>query len=111
MKLLRIYIAAPYSSAPAANTDAAIAIGELLHNLGFVPYVPHMSFLWDQRYPHSYAEWLAYDLHWLRVCEAVFRMPVESVGADGEVAEAERLGIPVFTDVDALRAWGVSQNS
>lgn len=107
MKPIRVFMSGPYSSSPAANTDAAIAVAELLHSLGFVPFIPHLSHFWNERYPHPYADWLAYDLHWLRMCDAVFRMPGDSSGADGEVAEARRIGIPVFTDIDELRKFGL----
>lgn len=69
---------------------------------GLVPFVPHLTMLWDAISPHPYADWLAYDLHWLRVCHAVLRLPGESNGADKECEEAERLGIPVFHSLDAI---------
>ena len=50
-------------------------------------------------------EWLAIDLAWVAVCEAVVRLPGESGGADMETAEARRLGIPVFESVAELVAW------
>jgi hypothetical protein len=35
----------------------------------------------------------------LQHCDAVLRLPGESAGADLDVATAERLGLPVFSDV------------
>lgn len=96
----RVYVAGPYSSDPVRNTREAIDTGNHLLVLGFMPLIPH-----GQQYPHAFAEWIAYDLVWLRQCEAIYRMPGPSPGADMETAEAKRLGIPVFTRIDDLRAW------
>jgi hypothetical protein len=35
----------------------------------------------------------------LQHCDAVLRLPGESVGADQDVATAERLGLPVYYDI------------
>lgn len=43
--------------------------------------------------------WLTMDLEIVRRCDAVVRLPGESTGADGEVAHAKQLGIPVFSSV------------
>lgn len=55
----------------------------------------------------SHADWLAVDLAWVAVSDAVLRLPGESTGADIEMAEALRLGIPVFTSIPDLlgTAW------
>ena len=46
-------------------------------------------------------------LEQMRRCDAVFLMPgwELSEGARGEKAEAEKLGIPVFTDFNQLKSW------
>lgn len=46
--------------------------------------------------------WLEMDLEMVRRCDAVLRLPGESVGADGEVACAEACAIRVFHSVEAL---------
>jgi hypothetical protein len=84
------------------NTYRAIQAADELAEMGFVPFVPHLAHLWHTVSPHPYEFWLAYDLHWLRLCHAVLRLPGESDGADREVAEAVRLGIRVFTSTQAL---------
>ena len=102
----KVYIAGPYSKPdPCVNTRAAILAGERAWAAGFVPFVPHLTHLWHTVSPRPYEDWLAYDLHWLRCCDAVWRLPGESGGADEEVAEAARLGIPVFLSFEALAAW------
>lgn len=101
----KIYVAGPYSSSPQANTDNAVDVGELISLLGGDPFIPHLSHYRDVRHWHPYDFYIGEDLRWLAACDALFRIPGESKGADGEIAEAERLGIPVFHDLDALRAW------
>jgi hypothetical protein len=56
-------------------------------------------------HPHAYETWLTLDLIWLATCDAVWRLPGVSAGADREVAEAQRLGLPVWTTLAAVRAW------
>ena len=53
----------------------------------------------------THSDWLAVDFAWIRVCDAVLRLPGESVGADMETAEAKRLGIPVFESIDDIVRW------
>lgn len=49
--------------------------------------------------------WLTMDLEIVRRADAVLRLPGESAGADGEVAEAVRVGRPVFNSVEEVLAW------
>lgn len=72
---------------------------------GFVPFCPHWSHFQHTFSPLPYVDWIEYDLHWLRTCDALLRLPGESAGADGEVAEAKRLGIPVFFSIPSLTTW------
>lgn len=53
----------------------------------------------------THGDWLAIDFAWIKTCYAVLRLPGEDVGADAEVAEANRLGIPVFDRVVDLVEW------
>lgn len=51
--------------------------------------------------------WLAGALEQLRRCDAVLCVPgwEKSEGAKGEIALAQELGIPVFTDVKETQTW------
>lgn len=101
-----VYVAGPYTKPdPCVNTRAAILVGEELWKAGFIPFVPHLTHLWHTVSPRPYQDWLDYDMHWLRVCHALLRFPGESSGADKEVAEAHRLGIPVFYSVADVISW------
>lgn len=100
---LRIYVAGPYTKPdPCINTREAILIGNALWNAGFAPFIPHLSHLWHTVTPQPYAMWLHYDLQWLTCCDALFRIPGESSGADKEVAFARDHNIPVFTSIQEL---------
>jgi hypothetical protein len=93
----RVYVAGPYTQGDVAeNVRAAILAADWLAQQGCVPFCPHLSHFWHLLNPHPYEFWLAQDLAWLAVCDALVRLPGPSAGADGEVAEARRLGLPVF---------------
>lgn len=57
----------------------------------------------------THADWLKIDFEYIYRCDALLRLPGESVGADAEVAEAMRIGIPVFGSIDDLIAWSKDQ--
>jgi len=97
-----IYVSGPYTSNPDENTAEAIRIGNELWELGFVPFIPHLTHFWHKQIPRPYDDWLAMDLKWLTKCDAVFRLPGESSGADMECVFARKLGLLVFHDVDSL---------
>jgi hypothetical protein len=103
----RIYLAGPIGPAQGREERIAEAIGwaERLRKLGLAVFVPHCFAGWYQSFDLTYDECMALDAVWLRQCEALFRMPGRSPGADKEVLLARELGLPVFTDVEALRHW------
>lgn len=103
---LKVYIAGPYTKPdPCVNTRQAILVADELLSKGLIPFVPHLSHFWHTLSPKSHREWLRYDLHWVRVCDCLLRLPGESTGADMEVEEANRQGIMVFDSVELLIAY------
>jgi hypothetical protein len=99
----KVYLAGPYSKGdPLQNTLKAMTVGEAVVDMGGVPFIPHLSHYRHEQNPRPYQYWIEEDLEWLPVCHALYRIPGESPGADGEVAEAERLGIPVFYSLEEL---------
>jgi hypothetical protein len=103
---IKVYLAGPYSRPDCVeNTHNTIKAADRLWAAGLVPYVPHLSLAYHLVSPKPYADWLAYDLHWVAACDALLRLPGESAGADGEVRHAEELGIPVFLDESELVRW------
>ena len=103
---MRVYIAGPYTKGDVVvNTRTAILAGQAVLARGHTPFVPHLTHFWHFLVPGEYEQWLALDLGWLEVSEALIRLPGESSGADREVERAHALGIPVFYNVhDFLEA-------
>lgn len=98
---MRVYIAGPYTKPdPIRNTQIAISYADELLKLGHTPFVPHLTMLWHLVSPKKLEEWYAIDLPWIAACDALVRIPGESTGADKEVQEANRLGIPVYIGVE-----------
>jgi len=100
-----IYVAGPYSQGCVEdNVLEALRIGNLIMLAGHAPEIPHLSHHHHSRYPHDYNDWLAVGLAKLRRCDYVYRIPGYSAGADAEVIEALRLGIPVICTEEELIA-------
>jgi hypothetical protein len=115
-----IYIASPYTKGdPCVNTHFQMRMfDELLTDGVVLPYVPLWSHFQHTAFPRPYRDWIDYDLAIIRTmgfagclrldatCPALpdYRVS-ESSGADGEVAEFARMGLPVFYDKGALYAW------
>ncbi len=100
-----VYVAGPYAIGDhAVNVDRAMLAGNELFRRGFVPFVPHLSHFWDAAYPKSFEDWMEIDLAILSRCDALLRLPGESVGADREVAKAKSWYMPVFDSIDELEA-------
>lgn len=101
-----VYLAAPYTHGdPVANTHAVVTAATDLVRRGLCwPVVPHLSLLWHAITPLPYETWMAMDMALLARCDGVYRLlpDTPSPGADREIAEAHRRGIPVFTDRAAL---------
>lgn len=101
-----VYIAGPYTHPdPVENTNKAIRVGDYLRELGYTPYIPHLSLLWHMVCPHEPDYWYKYDLEWLAKCDCLLRLSGESWGADQEVNFAFEHRIPIFQSVDEVVAW------
>ena len=105
---MRIYVAGPYRLGDvAANVRWAMDAGTALLAMGHAPFVPVLNHYWNLHAPHPERTWLDLDLAWLRVSDAVLRLPGHSEGADCECELARALEIPVFgslSDVPATSA-------
>lgn len=101
----KVYVAGPYSSHPEANLDVALNVSDAIVDMGADPYIPHLCHYRHARRPRHYDYWIAEDLRWLLVCDALYRIPGFSRGADMEVAVARWRGIPIFEDMESLRGW------
>ena len=103
---MRIYVSGPYTGHEGQNVRRAIDAGEQLLAMGHAPYIPHLNLMWELAYPnHTYEDWLALDMAWVSVCDALVRLPGPSEGADREVALARKIGIPVWTLEEGTCGW------
>jgi nucleoside 2-deoxyribosyltransferase len=102
-----IYIAGPYTNPdPVQNTHEAIRFGlQVYKDTGCPVIIPHLTMTAHLVEPHEVAFWYEFDLEQLAHCDAVFRMPGRSTGADAEVTEAQRLGIPVYEQESFLYSF------
>jgi hypothetical protein len=116
MKKMRIYIAGPITKGDLCdNINRANEVFLALAKAGFAPMCPHWSCFsgvaWKgtilgteevvsvaKANPTSltHADWLAIDLSWLQMADALLRLPGESTGADMEEAHAKMLCMPIF---------------
>jgi uncharacterized protein DUF4406 len=109
--IARVYIAGPYTKGDVAiNVRNAYEAASRLADLGFAPFVPHATHFWHLLSPRPYEFWLALDAEFLPFCEAVLRLPGQSNGADKEVDLAQKLRIPVFTEINELTKHFKIQN-
>ena len=101
-----IYVAGPYTKGDVVlNVRNAILAADKLAQVGYVPFVPHLSHFWHLLCPRPIEFWYQYDLAWLELCDCLLRLPGESVGADLEVRRAKDLGIPIYWSLEeALEA-------
>ena len=98
-----IYVSAPFTKGDQLQNvrDACLA-GDKLIELGYHPYVPHCTALWHCISPKTFNQWIQIDSVLLARCDAVLRLPGESVGADIEIELAKRLNIPVYYGIEEL---------
>lgn len=92
---MRVYVAGPISSDPFEGVTRGSAMGRKMFVDGLAPFVPHFDAFWFLP-EGNWNAYLEYDIEYVSVCDAVFRLDGESKGADLEVSIAEELGIPVF---------------
>lgn len=99
-----IYVAGPYTTPdPVENTHNAIVAAERLEEMFNVAvFIPHLSLLWHLVRPAKLDVWYERDLHVLERCDALYRIPGLSTGADNEVAHAKRYEIPVYYHDDPM---------
>ena len=93
------------------NVVAALRKGELVMQLGGVPYVPHLNVLWDTISPHEVDYWLYMDEQWIYASDALYRFGGKSSGADKEIGWAAEFGLPILHSDEALRAFMDSWNA
>ena len=92
---LRVYVAGPISSDVFEGVHRGFAAGKQLFQDGLAPFIPHADAFWFLG-EGNWNAYLEYDLEYVSVCDAVYRLAGPSKGADLEVDVAIQLGIPIF---------------
>lgn len=101
----RAFIAGPYTHGEVAlSVRAAILAAARILEAGHLPYVCHLTHLWHLVAPRPYEDWMALHQAWQEECDVTIRLPGDSPGGDREVANARRLGQPVYYSVDEFLA-------
>lgn len=104
----RVYVAGPITQGNLQeNIDRAREATRRLVEAGFAPLCPHLAcFLAGNEpctpgpFPHEV--WLEIDVQWVKVSDALLRLPGPSIGADHEEAVALTRRIPVYCDLALL---------
>ncbi len=100
---MKVYIASPYTMGDKdENTRRQIDAFFQLMQKGHTPFAPLLLHFVDLAHPLTYNQCLDWDLEWLAQCDCVLRLSGVSRGADIEVQEAIRLGVPVYYSIDVL---------
>lgn len=99
----RIFISGPYTLGDVAqNVKKSMDVANELILLGYAPYCPHLTHFLHMNHYQPYEKWLELDIVYMKVCDAVLRLPGESRGADKEIDLALRLNLPVFYSIQSL---------
>lgn len=102
----RIYVAGPMTIGDAAvNVRNAILAANQLADLGFCPFLPHLTHFWHLVCPRPYEFWIGLDSQFLQFCHGLLRLDGTSMGADREVALAKSINIPIFYTVEGVGAY------
>lgn len=100
---IKIYISGPYTLGdPTENVKKAITVGDIILQMKFYPYIPHLTHFWNVIYPKPWEDWITLDLVFLEACQGLFRIEGESLGAIIEESRAHELKIPVFYVLEEL---------
>lgn len=103
---MRVYIAGPMSIGNfEANVRQALDAANILLAGGCHPFIPHVNFVLQLTHPQSYERLLEWDFQFIKVCDAVLRLPGESRGADREEIFAVSVDVPVFYSTKTLLEW------
>lgn len=93
----KIFISGPYTKGGVLNNvhNHMRAFNTLLLH-GYAPFNPLLFHFQNMVYPRDYDTWIALDIEYLKICDAMLVLPGESAGSEIEIAEAEKAGIPVY---------------
>lgn len=100
-----IYIAAPYKTGDVEqNLKNALQTASMLIDEGYLVYCPQFINQVESFSPKPYSVITALNASFIKHCDAVLRLPGESVTADSNVDLAKTLNIPVYLGFAELNA-------
>lgn len=101
--MARVYIAGPMAKGLfSENMRMGLDMFAQLVMRGHHPYLPHLSWFVELVHSHPVETWLDIDRTWLYQCEALYRLPGASVGADLEVKWATECGMAVYNSLEEV---------
>jgi len=116
--MIRVYVAGKYSDDNVLdvlnNIRKGISVSKDILLLGMAPFCPWLDYMYILLMSDCEVSALQkdvfyqYSLEWLRAAHVMFLLPertADSVGVQMEIAEAERRGIPIFTDIEELKKY------
>ena len=99
----RIYISGPITKGDRdVNFQQAADAHKALMTAGYAVLNPMLTMRLPGAFEIPHDTWIANDLPWVAVADAVLRLPGESRGADIECEHALIHGVPVFCDLPSL---------
>lgn len=106
----KVYVSGPLSQGNLKkNVEKAIEVGEKLHKMGFLPFIPHLSVVWHDLKPHDHDWWVGLDLEYIDAFgfDLCVRIPGYSPGADDEEAHFTAKYIRTISSEDeaGLAEW------
>lgn len=112
--MIRVYVAGAYSSNNTIEVLKNIGKGEKLAAEvflnGFAPFVPWSDRSFIFHFPEKefdVKDFYKYSMEWLNVSDCVILVPgwEFSKGTLKEIEQADRLGIPVFKDIESMKNY------
>lgn len=102
----RVYISGPITKGDRQhNFEQAADAHKALMAAGFGVLNPMLTMRLPGAFEIPHDTWIANDLPWVAVADAVLRLPGESRGADIECEHALIHGVPIFQDIDELNRF------
>lgn len=102
----KVYIAGPLTNGNMSqNVHNAMKVMDDLLQKGYAPFCPHLFYWQNLAFYRAPQFWLEYDFEWLKVCDALLRIPGYSPGSEEEEKKAIEFGIPVFRTIEELEQW------
>jgi len=102
----KVYLSGPITKGDRdANFRQAADAHKALMAAGFAVLNPMLTMRLPGAFAIEHDTWIANDLPWVAVADAVLRLPGESKGADIECEHALIHGVPVFHDAVELKRF------